>query len=340
MRKNKSPSLIYDLLAGIVILMALYLRARGIAWGLPMVLEEATPMREAYEIWIEILRGNIDLNPHFFNYPSFTIYLQMLLQYLGFLAQYFFGPGYNLHAYVWLHQLDPSTFLLIGRASSLIFSVGGIYLMYLIMKKILEPAAGLLTVTLLALVSFHIVESRLVQTDLSLSFFTTLCVFLALKLTERRDLRGYIYFGIALGLATASKYNGLFALVSLLPAHFYVTGLENKKWSARLLDRRLLAAGAAAALIFLLTSPYCLLDFSSFWKDLSFERGHMQMGHFTVAENQGNGFLFYWQKVLLPGFGYLMALFSLGGIIFIWSPPGLRGGRAGRAGTGRRPGGL
>ena len=94
-RKTKSLFTPYNLLVGIVLLIALYLRGRGIGWGLPMVLEEATPMREAYEIWIELMRGNNDFNPHFFNYPSFTIYLQMILQYLGFLAQSIWGQGYN-----------------------------------------------------------------------------------------------------------------------------------------------------------------------------------------------------------------------------------------------------
>ena len=45
-------------------------------WGLPEGYEEATPLREAWDMWGWGLGRGVDLNPHFFNYPSLTIYLQ------------------------------------------------------------------------------------------------------------------------------------------------------------------------------------------------------------------------------------------------------------------------
>src|SRR5258706_14640858 len=44
-----------------------------------------------------------------------------------------------------------------------------------------------------------------------------------------------------------------------------------------------LHALAALGLAFVLTSPFVLLDFRSFWRDLAAERGHMAAGHFGIA---------------------------------------------------------
>jgi len=59
---------------------ALGLRVYGIAWGLPAGFEEATPFRKAWDMWNWGLKRGVDLNPHFFNYPSFTVYLQFAMQ--------------------------------------------------------------------------------------------------------------------------------------------------------------------------------------------------------------------------------------------------------------------
>lgn len=317
---KNSPLSNYDYAAVIVMAAAFSLRFWGISYGLPMILEEATPMREAYDIWVELSHGNIDFNPYFFNYPSLTIYLQVILQGLAFLLQAIFGTGYSLKTFLWFHQLDPSLFVLIGRVSSMAFSAMTIGLLYLVIKRIVGRMAGLLAAVFLALIPFHITESRLIQTDLALGFFMTLAVFMALGIIDRRGLRDYIFFGAVVGLAAASKYTGLFALASLVPAHLHVMRLEKKKWRAAVMDRRLLAALFFALLFFFLTSPYCILDFSSFWRDFSFERDHMQSGHFVTGSGNGMALLYYWRSVLVQDLGYLMAFFFLAGIFITLIP--------------------
>jgi hypothetical protein len=63
-----------------VLALAAILRGVGIEWGLPEVYEEATPLREAWDMWGWGDERGFDLNPHFFNYPSLFISLQFVVQ--------------------------------------------------------------------------------------------------------------------------------------------------------------------------------------------------------------------------------------------------------------------
>jgi len=69
---------------GTALALALVLRLHGIGWGLPGVYEEAYPFKKAWDMWgFGPLRG-FDLDPHWFRYPSLTLYLQMVGQALSF----------------------------------------------------------------------------------------------------------------------------------------------------------------------------------------------------------------------------------------------------------------
>ncbi|HET9232580.1 MAG TPA: hypothetical protein VFP10_00375, partial [Candidatus Eisenbacteria bacterium] len=62
-----------------LVLLALIVRLYHLRWGLPEIYEEATPVREAVGFWGGPGQG-LDLNPHFFKYPSFSFYLHFVLQ--------------------------------------------------------------------------------------------------------------------------------------------------------------------------------------------------------------------------------------------------------------------
>jgi len=61
------------IIPAILIIAAAILRIYGIGWGLPQVYEEATPLFKAWEMWGWGAHDSVDLNPHFFNYPSLSI---------------------------------------------------------------------------------------------------------------------------------------------------------------------------------------------------------------------------------------------------------------------------
>ena len=66
------------------------LRFTYLDYGLPELMEEATPVRQAWEMWNWDGAG-FDFNPHFFNYPSFYFYLQWVAQ----AAYYLLGSAFG-----------------------------------------------------------------------------------------------------------------------------------------------------------------------------------------------------------------------------------------------------
>src|SRR5207249_4654538 len=72
------------LVLGALLVLAAALRFHGLGWGLPDVYEEAYPFKKAWDMWGFGPMRRFDLDPHFFKYPSLTLYLQMLGQALTF----------------------------------------------------------------------------------------------------------------------------------------------------------------------------------------------------------------------------------------------------------------
>ena len=60
------------LIACAVVLFAAALRSWRVTQGLPVFYEEAIPFRRALDMWTTV--PGIDWNPHFFHYPSLTLY--------------------------------------------------------------------------------------------------------------------------------------------------------------------------------------------------------------------------------------------------------------------------
>src|SRR5580765_5855870 len=77
-RRAEAPRHAPFLFAG-VLAVAAVVRLWHLGHGLPDLLEEAYPFRQALELW-GWDTGRTDWNPHFFFYPSLSLYLHFLLQ--------------------------------------------------------------------------------------------------------------------------------------------------------------------------------------------------------------------------------------------------------------------
>ena len=97
-----------------LVALALLLRLWHLGHGLPDFSEEAIPFRRALAMW-GWESGRTDLNPHFFNYPSLTIYLHFFWQKVQYAIGLLSGR-YTVPADFWLTiQYDPTLPVLLGR---------------------------------------------------------------------------------------------------------------------------------------------------------------------------------------------------------------------------------
>ena len=110
-----------------IILSAIGLRFWGIGFGLPNVNcrpDESILVHKALSI------ASGDLNPHFFNYPSFQFYLLALLYGLYFAGGWVVGAFAEVAQFELGYFTDPSAFYAIGRSATAVLGVVSVGIVY------------------------------------------------------------------------------------------------------------------------------------------------------------------------------------------------------------------
>jgi hypothetical protein len=279
------------------------LRLWRLGHGLPDFVEEAIPLRRALDMggW----QTTPELNPRFFNYPSLVIYLQLLLVRiqiaLGMATGALAGP-----ADFWaLFQADPTRPVMIARtlavAADLAAAVGAWQL-----AGRLRPGAGLMAALVVAASAVMIRTSRLVQVD---PFLAAGVVWAVERLVawQQNGGRGRLAAAVVLiGLAAGAKYQGGLLVVPLAWALWAREGRRG-------LGRWPLLALASLA-VFVVTTPYAVLDFAAFRAGLGFESRHMATGHLGSQDDTG---LVFAAGALARDLGPLVVL-GLAGLAWPW----------------------
>jgi len=276
----KKPARNEITLALSIVGLAALLRVAGIGWGLPDLFEEATPFRRAWEMWGWGAGRGLDLNPHFFNYPSFTLYTQFVGQGLLYVVMKIVGAIGSPVDYQLAYLLDKNPLIVHGRLINTIFAVATVWLTFAVGRRTLGQAVGVGAAFLLAINVFHIERSQMIEVDVPLTCFVMLAMFFILRLVEKPTRNDYVFAGLAIGLAMSSKYTGAFLVLPLVVGHL----LGGRSGRKRQTGLYLVWSLGVAAAVFLVTSPYTLIDFSSFYRHLSAEREHMSFGHFGAGE--------------------------------------------------------
>lgn len=292
-------------------------RLLGLGWGLPDVNEEATPLRQAWEMWPAGPGHPLDLNPHFFNYPSLTFYLHFVLQALLYGLLRLAGQVHSWLDFQVRYFTDPSAFVLAARALQVTLGAGTTWLVYRIGARIGGRAMALPAALLLALNPFYAVRSLMVEVDVPLTFFVTLALYYTLRLLDDPRRADYHKAGLAVGLAASAKYTGALLLPALVVAHLVARsrgGSSAPRAGAGRVSWLFLGESVAlAGLAFMLTSPFCLLDFRMAWANLGAEREHMRLGHFGLGEL--SAWRYYARLATARLLGWPWALAAVGGLV-------------------------
>ncbi len=268
---------------GSIVLAGVALRLWNVTWGLPGFGEEGIPLRTSYEMW-NGANGGFDFSPSTFVYPAFTFYLQFLIQTVHYLIGSLVGSYHGAESFRQVWTSDPTSFVIIGRITSILFDAGSILLAYSIGKRHLSAAAGIVAAAFVAVNPLHIQEAHWINVDTPLTFFVLLTLYFTYRLAFERDRKWYIAAGIGIGLATATKYNGGLLILLLLTGHL-LSAKSLREAIFSLKSRSLLVALALIGLVFAVSNPYILLRFGDFVRSFSAVETHMAMGHLGLDKN-------------------------------------------------------
>jgi 4-amino-4-deoxy-L-arabinose transferase-like glycosyltransferase len=292
-----------------VTIVGLALRVTGIAYGLPdhFHWDEPTIMNRA----IRMAGG--DLNPHFFYYPTLLMY--MLLVANGML----YAAGHVLHYYASSNDFavsfltDSTASYVVGRLVVATLGAATVLLAFLVGRRFLSPAAGLIGAALLAVSPVHIGNSHFATNDVPMAFFAMLSYVFLWQVYTRGQTRDYVLAGLVIGLGVSTKYLPIVLLVSLALAHAFRLWNETGTWrTAPRGFSRLVLAGAAAFVAFAVTSPYVLLDWRSAIHDYAAQSA---LSSAAGCQNCGLNFVPYLTQTLGWSIGWIPYLLALAGLL-------------------------
>jgi 4-amino-4-deoxy-L-arabinose transferase-like glycosyltransferase len=231
-----------------ILAVAAMLRFWGLGAGLPHApgVDEPEIMNRA----VGMMKSG-DFNPHFFDYPTLYIYVQLVAATIQFLL------GATAGEWRSLGDVDAVHFYFWGRAITAALGTLTVLLVYLAGMR-WGTRHALFAATLMAVVPLHVRESHFVLTDVPLTFFVALAFLLTLRAGEQPQARAFAWAGVAAGLAAGTKYTGALVVVLPLLAAWMTPGAKPSRLAAAL------AAVGGFFAAFFLVAPYTILDLPAF----------------------------------------------------------------------------
>ncbi|RLC92674.1 MAG: hypothetical protein DRI39_07855 [Chloroflexi bacterium] len=289
-----------------VVVIALALRMVGIDFGLPMLDHPDEPLLVSRA---DVMARTNDFNPHFFHYPSFLIYTLMVL----FKFEYFLES-------LGVLDVSRSTLYLSSRVLVAVLGTAMILIVYLIGCKLYGKKIGILSAVFLAVMPMAVRDSHYATVDVPMTFLTTVAFFFIVSLAKSGRLRHGLIAGAFVGLAASTKQSGGLLLLPLFTAFvlahvYHDPRLANLRSSSLAIARGFVCSSAAAVLLFVVTSPFAVLDHQTFLNDLRFEMDHMATGHGVVFLGTAPGWIHHATDSLRSALTPYLEVASLLGVV-------------------------
>lgn len=230
-----------------ILAVGLFLRLWTIGYGTPYGLgvDEPEIMRRV----VTMLRTG-SFHPHFYDYGGVTFYLHMAVAGVRFLV------GAQAREWTSLDQVWDGNFYFAGRVVTALI---GVLTIVLVHRSALRwgATAALIAAAAMAVQPQHVRESQYALTDTPLTFLVALTMLLSLRAAEDGRVRSFFWAGLAAGLAGATKYNGILAVIMPVSAAL-AGGRGRARWTAAS------AAMGGSAAGFVIGEPYAVLDLTGF----------------------------------------------------------------------------
>lgn len=252
-----------------LVALAAVLRLWALDFGLPHPLARPDE-QEILSPGYHFARG--DPNPHYHVYPGLYLYLVWLWGEAALALRRLLVPT-PPYAAVLLRDLQglpggsDGLVILAGRLLSALAGIATVPVVYAVARPRLGRAAALAAAALLAALYLHVRDSHACKPDVLLALATVLALAACAALAERPSVRRGVLAGAAIGVATGMKQPGI-----LLLAPLYLSGVLASTatgWRRLVPSRPVVTGGAVAVAVFLVTSPFLILDAGFVWRQMA-----------------------------------------------------------------------
>lgn len=246
------------------------------------------------------------LNPQFFAYGGFSIYLYRVM---GDLIVKLTGDP------SWVS--DWGKINLIGRFFSAFFSCLTCVPIFLLTKKLFKIVTALFTTILWAFCVSSIQLAHFATTESLLTLQGITLAYLALLLFEKATIKKTLLVGALFGISLATKTSA-FLFAALIFFAYALFGIREKKIVKPIIH--IVLFSVISFVVFFIFSPFTFLDAKDFLASMTYESGVATGTLPVVYTLQFNGTIpyvfqienFFWQIGLLTPFGVIGILY------FVW----------------------
>jgi len=283
----------------VILLLAFLLRVNGLAFGLPYVYHDDE--HQYVDAGVAFLQGpkqTLDELQKLNNPPLFKTVLG------AFDWLYVAGLGGDFKAAV--TDTGWRTFLqYTGRLTSAAAGVLTVALLFAVGRRLYNQTVGLLAALFLAASFLPVRESHFAVNDTPLTLLAVVVLYLAAGILRRGTWFYYLATAVAIGLAVAVKYTGIYLVMVLLAAHGFYWRQQRARWLPVAASRRLWAGLALIPISFAAAAPVAVWAWPETLRRLSQLSEYGQSGYHDLLLDPAGGWIFY-LKTLGWGAGWLM----------------------------------
>jgi dolichyl-phosphate-mannose-protein mannosyltransferase len=301
----------------LIVVLALTLRSIGIGFGLPNPQHAYSYNPDEWTL-LRALQGmdprRLDLNPHYFESPTFFYYLLGASCFAAHLAGAVRLDGDE--RFYFAHPEHLARMIAVGRLLVVLFAVATVWLLYRLARRLgLSRETSQLAALILAIHPSHVVHSHFLAVNVPVTFWITATFLLVTRWLQRGGGWSAAAAGAVAGLALSTKYSA----VLLLPVLVAGAGLRALRGGgaagvSEAAREGMIAVGVAVA-AFVAGSPYTVLAFPEFLSQVSpFIRGMLGARNDPSAWHSPTSDMAAWiSRVHLAASTPLLLAASLGG---------------------------
>ena len=240
--------------------------------------------------------GRSPLNPHWFPLGSILIYTLVAFRFV-------------VEMFTDVSALDMRY---VGRTLSALADVGSVMLMFVLGRRLYGNRAGLLAAALTSLAVIHVQNSHFYRPETFAALFALASFWAMFRMLERKRFCDSMLLGALIGLALAPKVSAVPLLLPLAMAYGYRLwdSFRSEGHGPREAPLRIMIHGTAALLavaaVFVISSPYALIDYKAFAGDLSAQSNMVRnagVWPFTVQYVGSTPFLYQIKQTAVFGLG-------------------------------------
>jgi hypothetical protein len=250
--------------------VGLALRVWNVNFGLPAIYnqDEVAIMNRAVGL------APNGLNPHNFVYPSLYFYALFAWEGLWFLVGRLTGSFASLADFERVFFTDPTPIYVAGRLLTALAGVATIWATWRLGVRIAGARAGQVAALLLAVAPLAVRDAHYVKHDVPVTLLVVLALSAVAAAAESGSRRGWVLAGVLAGLATSTHYYAVFVgVVGLMawlvrrPVGPADAGPSGRTRPAKTFGDPVFYV-ASAALAFVATSPFLLIEWQTAIRDI------------------------------------------------------------------------